>query len=113
MSEFFETIKALALLPPIQTWFPLGVVTGAAFASYGLRNPRALVIVTSILIVPTATLLLNNAIGLLAMMFYVMTGFLGFCVGWIPGLVIGCLLVIFLRRKASGAKAVSPSDSLQ
>ena len=104
LSGFWETIKAFALMPPVQAWFPFGILAGALYWPFGSRRPLALIIVTLVIIVPPAIwfLVAQNPFELLSFLlsiFYIMTGFIGFCAGWIPGLLVGYLFFAFIRRR--------------
>src|SRR6267378_7220700 len=95
LSEFSESIRALAHAPQVQAWFPFGILAGTLYWPFGLRNPRTLLIVTSLVIIPPAILFLEfgragfDVLVLFLSLFYILAGFIGFCLGWIPGLLIG------------------------
>ena len=85
--------------------FPFGLLAGTLYWPFGLRNPRTLLIVTSIVIIPPAILFLEfgregfNVLVLFLTLIYIMTEFIGFCLGWIPGLLIGYVFFSIIRRR--------------
>jgi hypothetical protein len=112
MSEFSETLKVLASAPQVKLWFPIGLIAGAFFGALCWGKPRTLFAVTAIVIAPPAILLLPltgaDVLAFILLVLYVMTGFIGFCVGWIPGLWIGCLYTFSFGRKQSDQELNSP-----
>jgi hypothetical protein len=108
LSEFSETIGVLARAPPVQFWFPFGLLAGALCWPFGLRNPRALVVITFLVTIPPAVLFLQFGLAgfgvfiLVLTLFYITTGFIGFCLGWVPGLLIGYVFFSIIRRRPKG-----------
>jgi hypothetical protein len=105
MAEFLETLKVLASAPQVKLWFPIGLIAGAFFGALCYGKPRTLFVVTAVVIAPPALLLLPltraDVLLFILLVLYIMTGFIGFCVGWIPGLWIGCLYTFSFGRKQS------------
>jgi len=101
-----------------QFWLFVGLFVGTIYGLLRRKHLQELFWATAIVIVPPIAILPFMAsmitshsgflawVGLMAAVLYVMTGFVGFCMAWIPGVALGYLFGRAIERtNQSGTKA--------
>jgi hypothetical protein len=116
-----DVVGALSLFfgaPLGQFWLFGGLFVGAIYGLLRRKHRLELFLTTAIVIVPPIVILpfmasmINShsnfwaLVGFMAAVLYVMTGFIGFCMAWIPGVALGYLFGRAIERTdQNGTKA--------
>ncbi|UPJ49262.1 hypothetical protein IVB30_41000 [Bradyrhizobium sp. 200] len=104
MAEFFIFLRDMANAPQVQIWLMIGLIAGTIYGRSRFRRPDSLLLTTAMVIGPSLIYfaLFNsvgmNAITLILTLIFGMLGFLGFSLGWLPGVLMGCVLGLLIAR---------------
>lgn len=109
MEEFWELLNVLVGAPQDQFWFLVGIIAGSIFDLRFRKSTRPQVITALVFLVfllPLRFLAPLTGFTLVYAVIFVMTGFVGFCAAWLPGLLLGRLWGFMVDR--AERRAVSP-----
>jgi hypothetical protein len=104
MAEFFVFLRDVATAPQVQIWLLIGLIAGTTYGRSRFRSPDSLLLTTAMVIGPSLLYfaLFNsvgvNAITLILALILGMLGFLGFSLGWLPGVLMGCVIGFLIDR---------------
>ena len=117
MHEVVQVLRFVFDVPQGQFWLFVGLLLATIYGLLRRKHRQELFWTTAVVVVPPMIILplipsmivshssLVNWIGLTASILYVMTGFVGFCIAWIPGVALGYLFGWAVERpEQNGAK---------
>jgi hypothetical protein len=106
--EFFQVVLGA---PQCQFWLFVGLFAGAIYGLLRRKRLRELLFTTAIIALPPMITVpfvaaifrggypnFMEAIAFVVSIFYIMIGFVGFCIAWIPGVALGYLFGLAARR---------------
>ncbi|MGC0393458.1 MULTISPECIES: hypothetical protein [Bradyrhizobium] len=114
MTEFLAIISEYARQPQVQVWFLLGILVGSMFGLYFRKSagpPIVSALVFLALLLPARFLTPPTWFTITYAMLFILTGFIGFCAGWLPGLLLGRVWGLVLDRTKRQAASQPPHDA--
>ncbi|MEY9884797.1 hypothetical protein [Bradyrhizobium sp. USDA 329] len=101
MTEFWAIISEYARQPQIQVWFLVGLIGGSIFGLY-FRKSAGPQIISALfflaLLLPARFLTPPTWFTITYAILFILTGFVGFGAGWLPGLLLGHVWGLVLNR---------------
>ncbi|MDF0517738.1 hypothetical protein P0R31_10890 [Bradyrhizobium yuanmingense] len=113
MTEFWAITSEYARQPQVQVWFLVGVIVGSIFGLYFRKSagpPIISALVFLALLLPARFLTPPTWFTITYAILFVLTGFVGFCAGWLPGLLLGHVWGLVLDRTKGRAASQPPHD---
>ncbi|MDH2347033.1 hypothetical protein QCM77_40590 [Bradyrhizobium sp. SSUT18] len=113
MTEFLAIISEAARQPQVQVWFLVGIIAGSIFGLYFRKNagpPMVSALVFLALLLPARFLTPPTWFTIIYAVVFMLTGFIGFCAGWLSGLLLGHVWGLVLDRAKRQAASRPPHD---
>jgi hypothetical protein len=113
MAESFQFLKAMAAAPQVQIWLFIGLIAGTIYGRSRVRRLDSLLLTTAMVIGPSLLYFtLFNSVGinpvtLILTLIFGMIGFLGFSLGWLPGVLMGYVLGFLIDRNRTDQPRIS------
>jgi hypothetical protein len=104
MVDYFIFLRDVATAPQVQFWLLIGLIAGAIYGCSRFRRPDSLLLTTAMVIGPSLLYFAlfysvgMNALTLILTLIFGMLGFLGFSLGWLPGVLMGSVLGFLIDR---------------
>jgi hypothetical protein len=112
VAEFLQLVKDALAAPQVQIWLAIGLIAGAIYGHSRFRRPDTLLLITAMVVGPPLLYLAlfssvgMNPITLILMLIFGMLGFVGFALGWLPGLLLGCVLGFLIDRNRTDRPSI-------
>ncbi|MDA9499267.1 hypothetical protein [Bradyrhizobium sp. CCBAU 11357] len=113
MTELSTIISDYARQPQVQIWFVVGIIVGSIFGLYFRKNagpPIISALVCLALLLPARFLTPPTWFTITYAIVFILTGFVGFCAGWLPGLLLGHVWGLVSDRTKRQAASQPPND---
>jgi len=104
VTEVLQFLKGAVAAPQVQIWSLIGFVAGVFYGYFRYQRIDTLLLMTAMIVGPLLLYIaLFNSVGmnpvtLFLTLIFGMLGFLGFPLGWLPGVLLGCVLAVLIDR---------------